>query len=87
MTDIERLDGALKDIDIATTAAADAVVAIGTRIQNLMTQIGTTTNPAAITQAADDAGKEAAKLQGVAAALKAMGTNPATPVPIAVPAV
>lgn len=85
-SDLERLSGALTQIDGATTEAGAAQTAIAARIAGFIGQIAANANDAAkVTQLADQATAEVAKLQPIADALQAMGQDPGNPVPVPVP--
>jgi hypothetical protein len=83
--EIQQLNDALDAVDNATTMAATATTAIAARIQKLLDQIAAAPTLADTQALVQKATAEVAKLQPVADALTAMGTDPATPVPTPVP--
>lgn len=78
---------ALSAIDAATTQAATAQTAIAARIQAYIDAAAAASSPAEVQSLLDKATAEVTKLQPVADALTAMGTDPTTPVPVPVPPV
>lgn len=85
-TDLQRLGGALTQIDAATTEAGAAQTSIAARIQGFLDQIAANAGDAATVKSlADQATAEVGKLQPIADALQAMGSDPINPVPVPVP--
>jgi len=84
--DVTALNAAFDQMDTATTACATAQTAIAARIQALLDQIAGAATPADTAALVARATAEVAKLQPIADALTAMGSDTAAPVPVAVPA-
>jgi phage tail sheath protein FI len=82
---VQALNAAFDQIDAATTQAATAQSAIAARIQGFIDAAAAAATPAETQALLDKATAEVAKLQPVADALTAMGTDPGNPVPVPVP--
>lgn len=85
-TDVQILQGALNQIDTATTQCGVAQTAIASRIQGFLDKIAAAAgDEAAVRTLAGQATAEVAKFQPIADALTALGTDPGNPVPVPVP--
>jgi hypothetical protein len=82
---VAKISAALDQVDAATTEAATAQTAIAARIQSFIDAAANAATPAETQALLDKATAEVAKLQPVADALQAMGSDAANPVPVPVP--